>query len=234
MSEGLSPVLHRIGVIGDVHGEDAALEVTLAFLKNAGNLDAILCTGDLPGKMGVGDTARCCALLQANGVLTIRGNHDRWAVEMVDDAFVTSLNDERSLSSETLDFLATLPKTREFETPLGSLLLCHGIGNNDMEGVYPGGEDETIRDALKRRRIYGWHRVMIAGHIHERMLRRIGSILIINPGTLLWNKDPGFLIVDFDDALITVYHLKPFVNEITEAQVVPLLAYAGEERTEYD
>lgn len=221
------PILKRIGVIGDVHGEDAALEAVLRFLEKNGPFDGVLCTGDLPGKQGAGDMTRCCELLEQYQVLTIRGNHDRWYFD----------NDQvREMMGYTNDppharlFLQSLPKTREFETPFGPLLLCHGIGTNDMDGLYPGGEEEPIRDVLKTRRVYGRYRVMIAGHTHQRMLRRVGTVLCINPGTLLWTEDPGFLIVDFPMGQLTVYSIKPFVNEITKSRTLtfPTLDSEGE------
>src|SRR5436853_7065250 len=76
-----TPLLRRIGIIGDVHGEDGALEAALNLLGGITGLDAILCTGDVPGKNGTGDLARCCDLLENAGVMTIRGNHDRWYIE---------------------------------------------------------------------------------------------------------------------------------------------------------
>jgi predicted phosphodiesterase len=116
----------RIGIIGDVHGEDKALEVVLTFLQAQPGLDAFLCTGDLPGKQGVGDTNRCCELLQEYNVLTIRGNHDRWFTENEGvREMLGMVNDPVSLANRA--YIATLPRTRTFDTPFGSLLLCHGV-----------------------------------------------------------------------------------------------------------
>ncbi len=43
------------------------------------SLDAVLCVGDVVD--GGGDADRCCALLSAAAVSTVRGNHDRWFLE---------------------------------------------------------------------------------------------------------------------------------------------------------
>jgi predicted phosphodiesterase len=69
--------LALIGIIGDVHGEDVRLENALRFLE--AQTENVFCTGDVVD--GAGDVNRCCALLQEHGVVTVRGNHDRWLLE---------------------------------------------------------------------------------------------------------------------------------------------------------
>jgi putative phosphoesterase len=208
----------RVGLIGDVHGEDKALEAVLFFLKAQPSLDAILCTGDLPGKEGIGDTNRCCELLQADDVLTIRGNHDRWFIENEDVREMLGMVNE-PVSFPSRAYIASLPKTRTFDTPVGSLMLCHGVGTDDMAGIYPwAADDAPVCHALKERRIYGWYRILIAGHTHKRLARPAGTVTVINPGTLLWDKEPGFAIADFVDGTVQFYNLTPFTNQITEAK----------------
>jgi predicted phosphodiesterase len=207
-------VINRFALIGDVHGEDGALAATLDFLRGVGPLEAILCTGDLPGKMGVGDTNRCAELLRAAGARTIRGNHDAWAVENEEARTLLGLGDEWPLTPETVAFLDDLPRVRTWETPLGPLLLCHGVGEDFMAGVYPGGDDEEIRRALKEKRIYGKYRLMVAGHTHKRMVRPLGTLTAVNPGTLLWDGPPGFAVADVTDNDVQFYDLTPFTNQI--------------------
>ena len=42
---------------------------------------------------------------------------------------------------------------------------------------------------------------IVCGHNHRRMVRRIGPLTIINAGTLSRYGDPGFGVVDLDDAI---------------------------------
>ena len=107
--------LQRFGLIGDVHGENLALADVLDFLKSQ-NLDAILCTGDVPAKRGRGNTAACAKLLQEAGVLAIRGNHDRWAIENATDTRLIDLMDETEFGKGPLTYLQALPNTHLWNT----------------------------------------------------------------------------------------------------------------------
>lgn len=222
MSEVKVPFLRRVGLIGDVHGEDKALEAALTFLKAQSGLDALLCVGDLPGKQGIANTDHCCELLQAAGVWMIKGNHDAWAVEKAKTGNSFGMGDEWPLTKETIAFLQATPRTRTFETPLGSLLLCHGAGTDYMAGVYPftPAQAQQVIHELKEQRIYGWHRIMVAGHTHRRLAQLAGTIAIINPGTLLYDENPGFAIADFEEGTVQFYNLIPFTNQITEAETL--------------
>jgi predicted phosphodiesterase len=205
-----------VGIIGDVHGEDAALEAVLRFFAAKGPFDALLCTGDVPAKEDAGNTGRCIELLMDAGITTIRGNHDRWFFE--NQHYRERLSeDAANLTLEQRTWLATLPKTREFPTPRGPLYLCHGLGEKDMEGIYPGGDDDAILQALEWREIVPRCAFMVAGHTHYRMVRKIGPITVINPGTLRWEEKPGFAIADFAEGTVRFYNLTPFTNEITPA-----------------
>lgn len=215
-------IYNRFALIGDVHGEDAALEATLTFLRGIGPLDAILCTGDLPGKMGVGDTNRCATLLRTAKALVIQGNHDAWAVDNEDTRVVLGLGDEWPLTTETTAYLGSLPRMRSLETPVGALLLCHGVGGDFMAGIYPGGEDAEVRRALKEKRIYGQYRLMVAGHTHKRMVRPLGTLTVLNPGTLLWDGPPGFAVVEVTANTVQFYDLTPFTNEIQVGEIAAL------------
>jgi predicted phosphodiesterase len=68
-------MIRRFGAIGDVHAEDGLLRAALSHLESAG-VDALLCVGDIVD--GRGDVDACCTLLAEHGVLSVRGNHERW------------------------------------------------------------------------------------------------------------------------------------------------------------
>lgn len=209
--------LRRVGIIGDVHAEDKTLEAALTFLHEVSGLDALLCTGDVVDGLDGGDAGCCCAVLKQAGVLTIRGNHDRWFFEN-DPKRISEAFDNMGMDEAAQTFLSSLPKTLTFDTPLGQLLLCHGLGDDDMAGIYPGGEDETIRRALKERRIYLWYRLVVAGHTHRRMVRTVGTVTIINAGTLQWGYEPCFCVADFEEGYVQFYNIAADTHEISEAE----------------
>jgi predicted phosphodiesterase len=182
--------LRRIAILGDIHAEDRRLEAALAYARDRG-VDAALSVGDIMD--GRGDAARCIELLTSHGVHCVRGNHDRW--------WTTQGTPRDVLSDEAVRWLAALPPTRAFESALGPILLCHGLAENDMVGVEPGDEGYALEantdlQALIDRADF---RIVINGHTHSRMVRRMARKLwIVNAGTLKGEDEPGFGILDFE------------------------------------
>lgn len=193
----------RLGIIGDVHAEDAALELAIEHLQNEG-VDTLLCTGDIAD--GPGDLERCCELLAQHQVMTVAGNHERW---LLNDRVrhIPHAHDRRDLSDTCLEFLSALPKTLEVDTVAGPLLLCHGIGKHDMVKVWPGSERlEPQRsehmDALLDEGAYRW---LINGHMHYRTLIHFHQLTFMNAGTLSRRHRPGITVLDFEDDSVSAF-----------------------------
>ena len=70
-------MLNYMGVIGDIHGEDARLESALQWMEKQ-KVEAILSVGDIAD--GAGNLQRCVDLLREYDVQAVRGNHDDWFV----------------------------------------------------------------------------------------------------------------------------------------------------------
>jgi predicted phosphodiesterase len=201
----------RLGLIGDVHAEDVRLRVALDALA-AMRVDRVLCTGDLVD--GHGDLDRACALLRERGVLTVRGNHDRW---LKDDTMRDLPRAHRmtSLAPETIAHVKSLSPTHALATPIGRLLLCHGIGDNDMCRLLPDDEGYAISsntDLLKLLFDPGVA-IMVGGHTHRPMVRRFerGSgkppLFVVNAGTLAREDGPGFVLVDLAQRRVEMHRL---------------------------
>lgn len=197
----------RLGIVGDVHAEDEALELVLDDFAQRG-LDAVLCVGDIAD--GFGDVNRCCALLEERNVHTVIGNHDRWLLsgEKRDLPGATQL---KTLNAKSRAYLDSLPITRRFVTPAGNLQLCHGIGDDDLAGVKPDHlrHDLERNDALKRVLAslrFDW---MINGHTHRAMVRRVRHLTIINAGTLHRNDERRACVLDFETRHATLFDVLP-------------------------
>ncbi|MEG4207720.1 metallophosphoesterase family protein [Microcoleus sp. Pol7_A1] len=210
-----------IGVIGDIHAEEQLLEKTVAFL-NSQKVDKILCVGDIVD--GSGDANQCCNILKREEILVVLGNHDRWLLKN-EMRNLKEATQPDSLSVISQSFLSSLPSTIEFPTPHGLALLCHGIGENDMARLTPGDYGYAIEvnidiQNLIRGRKY---RYVINGHTHYKMVRHFGNLTIINAGTLKYEHEPGFLVIDFVQQFVQFY--KFFENAgIEEAERVSLTA----------
>ncbi len=118
-------MVHRLGIIGDVHCETATLERVLDTLDQM-NVDAVLCVGDLVD--GPGDADATLALLEARGVECVAGNHERWFLEGEQRTLVDATLE---VSAHSREFMEGLERQRFYETPSGRALLCHGVGTDD-------------------------------------------------------------------------------------------------------
>jgi putative phosphoesterase len=198
----------RVGLIGDVHGAESALSLALSFLEAQSGLDAILCTGDLPSREGaaLAATVACCQMLAAAKAVTIRGNHDRWHVESKLEYY----------PKDVAAFLSALPPSQRFVTPLGEVLLCHGIGDDDMNGIYRetgrAHRDQWLHEIGLQK--LSWfvqstsYRLLLCGHTHLRLAEQHGEAFLINAGTLLADKEtPTVSIIDFAAGWVRFYAL---------------------------
>ncbi len=181
----------RIGVLGDVHAQDARVEAALEFFGP--RVDAVLCVGDIAD--GDGDLDRTCKLLREGGVVAVAGNHERW--------FLTG--EMREVPNATMDatpqtraYLAGLPRTLGFDTDLGPLLVCHGVGDDDEAELFAQTSGYSLRTALDAMEGFEETRLLVGGHTHQPMVRRIGECWFINAGTLRPGEGECLLEIDLE------------------------------------
>lgn len=191
----------RVLAIGDIHTEaellDRALEV-----GRAHGVDKVLSVGDIVD--GPHDPLACIARLREVDADVVRGNHERWVAE-------GHPLEPFDYPRDILDWIRDLPPTREYETPTGRLLLCHGIGANDMARFQPHTEGYALECldplwALVREGRYRW---MIGGHTHEPMVRTVAGLTVINAGTLVRRQRPCCVIADFATGSVEHHDLSP-------------------------
>jgi predicted phosphodiesterase len=209
--------LKYLGAIGDVHAEEDLLQAALGHLRARG-AERILVVGDIVD--GLGDVEVCCRLLDAPDVRAVRGNHERWflAGEMRD---LPDATPPSTLSAATERWLASLPATQRLATVAGDLLLCHGLGEQDMARVKPWDEGYALEfnfdlHALQKDPTL---KLVVNGHTHLRMVRRLGPLVIINAGTLHRRQGPGFLWIDLEARQVEMYDLAstpPFQAALAE------------------
>lgn len=128
----------------------------------------------------------------------------------------------RDLDPKSLGYLAALPVTRHMKTIAGPLLLCHGLGEDDMARLRPYDEGYALEciDALAELRASDLTMV-VCGHTHERMVRRFGALTFVNAGTLAPDISPCFVVVDLEARLVQFYDLDDDAR-IREAERIAL------------
>jgi predicted phosphodiesterase len=203
-----------LGVIGDVHAEDSRLSTAINHLQSM-QVDAIVCTGDIVD--GIGCPNESARLLRDANVITVRGNHDRWILEHkarhIPDAHFYD-----NLEAETRTYLENLSSQAIVETIQGRLMLCHGIGDDDLRKVWPGTERMPIERSRALDDIItgGEVRFLINGHMHFRTLIHFEALTLINAGTLKGEYWPGFSLINFESHEITAFEfIDDEIREVT-------------------
>jgi putative phosphoesterase len=174
----------RFAVISDVHGNIDALTAVLADIAGQ-NVARIVNLGDhFSGPLAARETAD---LLCGHDMLCIRGNHDRWLVEIPPDQHSGS---ERAayaqLSAAHLEWLRALPAVRK----LGDVLMCHGTPTSDteyfLERVHPDGTVVLEHpEQIEARALATDCTLILCGHTHlaRRIDLRDGRV-VVNPGSV--------------------------------------------------
>ncbi|MGH9755737.1 MAG: metallophosphoesterase family protein [Blastocatellia bacterium] len=211
--------LRRVGVLGDIHCEDDRLETALRFF-GAGRVDLICSVGDIVD--GPGDSNRTIELLIEHDVTCVRGNHERWLLKG-EMRGLPDANTYFDLKMSSWEFVKKLPLWRKFETVAGTMLLCHGLGEDDMAGVRPGDDKLTLlsNDALWELVYSQEYDFIVNGHTHRRLVQKFDDLTLINAGTLFRKHDPCCLIVDFE-ARVAEYFNLPGEDNIVEAERIEL------------
>ncbi len=181
------------------------------------DVDQVLCVGDIAD--GHGDLTRTCGLLQEHEVTCVAGNHERWVLGET----MRSLPFAHSVAEDALSrtFLASLPPTVRIETRAGTAMLCHGVGEDDMAILRRDTRGYGLQALpIREHQLDEELSFMLCGHTHERMVRALPGITVINAGTLHREFDAGFAVVDFEGCEVHWFA----VNEegVTPTDVEPL------------
>ena len=176
----------KVGILADVHGNADALAVTLDAARAQG-VRRLLCCGDLVGYYY--EPGRCLDLLALWDVECVRGNHEDMLMRLQEEPalagefrkrFGSGLSVAASeLTVGQLRGLGDLPAQKTFVIDGKTILLCHGAPWDTNEYVYP----ESDASVLARCAALGTDFVVM-GHTHCQMEARIGSGVLLNPGSV--------------------------------------------------
>lgn len=164
----------RIAALYDVHGNLPALEAVLAALEGE-NVDAIVFGGDIasgPLPRGTVELVR-----SLGNVVFVRGNADRLdspahAPEW--DAARRWVEDQ--LEGEKIEWLAGLP----FSAEIDDTLYVHATPEDDWTVITELTPDDRLAELLAGVE----QSLVVAGHTHMRLDRRVGRTRFVNPGSI--------------------------------------------------
>lgn len=175
----------RFAAIADIHGNHLALEAVLADIREQGITEIVNLGDCFSGPLTAGKTADM--LLELNAP-TVRGNHDRYLVELAPEAMHVSDRAAHSeLAERHLEWLGALPVSIVY---LDEVYLCHATPADDnvywLESVSTDGqvylklleEIEALAAGID-------FPLILCGHTHiPRLVRLSDGRLIVNPGSV--------------------------------------------------
>jgi len=169
----------KIGLISDVHAMATPLQQALTLLAQE-QVDTILCAGDIAGYGR--ELEQTVALLRASDCRCIFGNHDLWQLSRADI----------EIPEEVAGYLRGLPRVVELAVEGQRLAMVHASPPESlMDGIRLLDEDaEPIPELLAY-----WHErlrsfpfdVLVVGHTHQVFVQQLGHLMVINPGSTLFN-----------------------------------------------
>jgi protein phosphatase len=223
----------RIALLGDIHGNVAALDAALAAIETA-RPDAIAIMGDLvmngPRPSEVLSRVRA---LDAAGAYVVQGNTDIAVADFDFSAAFPWLDEvpaaqravaewtHDQLSDDELAFLRRLPAERRIHVDDMLVLVCHASPGSQTEGL-PADLDASV---TVQRITRTDARAIACGHTHVAEVRDFGRRLIVNPGSCgyAFDGDAGaawaLLTVDGDELAATLqrapYDPVPAADEVS-------------------
>src|SRR4051812_44241148 len=177
----------RVAFISDIHGNLLALEAVLRELEHE-EFDRLICLGDV----AVGPQPRqVLERVRALGCPVIMGN---WDAAFLDGMPRPDTSDEvavklveigawwaGALTDEDRAFIAGFVPRLDVDLPDGGRMLCfHGSPQSYNDWIFAQTPDDEVL------RMFGGHQtaVMVGGHTHLQMVRRLDGSVMVNPGSV--------------------------------------------------
>jgi predicted phosphodiesterase len=197
----------RLAILSDIHGNPLALDAVLADIQSQGEVDAYWVLGDFAalGYDPVTPLERITALPHAS---FIRGNTDRYVVtedlpvppekalqdptllpEVIEATRSFSWTRGYMSAAGWLDWLMNLPLEVRMTLPDGTRVL--GVHASPGRDDGPGIQAQHTDDVLEQRLAGCQADLVIVGHTHVPLDRRVGRIQVVNLGSISNPITPG-------------------------------------------
>ena len=201
----------KIGLISDIHGNAPALSAVLNNLT--GRVDHILFLGDFAGYYPF--VNECIEMIPSGCMTGVRGNHDQILLDYLlsgdlPEGYLKTYGTALTrtayhLSPRSLRILKALPVEKKVTMQGVSLTLVHGAPWDRLNGrIYP---DFTDWDRFKTMS----DDIIILGHTHHPMVKKIENKLIINPGSVgqprVGRRGASFAELDLSTCQVQTYHI---------------------------
>ncbi|MEI6204598.1 MAG: metallophosphoesterase family protein [Enhydrobacter sp.] len=158
----------KLGIISDIHCNVLGLQAALAAI---GPVDDLLCLGDSISQNRFSNEV--VGLLRSSGARIILGNHE----ELFLSEAGKQARAQDQVDQELVAFLADQPLQRRLTYDGKTVLMSHSTPWEPRgEYIYPHNERlEQFAEAGADFILYG--------HTHAEVVRRVGDVIIVNPGS---------------------------------------------------
>jgi len=179
----------KIAVFADVHANFPALQVVTEHI-DAWQPDIVVVAGDLVNRGP--RPAECLSLVlerqRSQGWLLVRGNHEDYVIRQTEpnaprSGPVFEVHRASFWTCEQLDYqvapLIAMPFQQLLADPVGGQVrIVHGSMLGNRDGIYP---DTSNRDLESK--IAPPPPLLVVGHTHLALVRRLNSTLVVNAGS---------------------------------------------------
>jgi predicted phosphodiesterase len=234
--------MYRLAVLADIHGNLPALEAVLNDIHRRQEPDSIWVLGDLVAFLPW-LTETIDLLRSLPNARCLKGNTDRYIVtgqrhiipvhspeEWERFPKSLTLRDEsfrwmvEQLRYDDYVYLRDLPDQIDLEMDeFGRILAVHSMPGDDEVRVKPDAPDDLLRDYL-----HGFDiQLLLFGHSHIPMQRKLDDVLLVNPGSVGFspNLDPiavyGLLEIVGNTCRFELYQveypIEPIVNRLQQS-----------------
>ena len=158
----------KLGIVSDIHCNILGLQAALAAM---GSLDDLLCLGDSISQNKFSNEV--IGLLKSVGAHIILGNHE----ELFLSESGVLAREQDHVDQELVAFLADQPLRKTLTYDGKTILMIHSTPWEPRgEYIYPHNEKlEAFGEADADFVLYG--------HTHADIVRRIGDVVVVNPGS---------------------------------------------------
>ena len=165
----------KVGIVSDIHCNAAGLARALALM---GDIDELICLGDSIYEYRFSNEV--VAILRRRGAHVIVGNHEEYFFGPQGARARARDGVDQNLA----EWLLAQPHRRELTLGGKRLLLVHSTPWEPRGAYIHPGSGELARFAEAPAEI------VLYGHTHQQLVRRIGRVLVVNPGSAGEARDP--------------------------------------------
>jgi putative phosphoesterase len=166
----------KLGIVSDIHCNARGL---LRALSVMGDIDELICLGDSIYEYRFSNEV--VRILRDRNAVVIVGNHE----EGFFGPHGARARTRHGIDPDLAAWLAEQPHRRELEIGGRSVLLVHSTPWEPRGAYIHPGSSLLLRFAEAPADI------VLYGHTHQQIARRIGRVLVVNPGSAGEARDPA-------------------------------------------